>query len=218
MENTPDRFKPYTRDDPGWTTYEIIKIILVSIFLVPLRLIVATLAFTWYWCVVKMGAIGHEDFVNKPLSSWRRNFFISVGGPMARVLMFFLGFYTVKQTGSNSLKDEKGQANIIISNHTSYLDIFMMMVVSDTLPGFVAKRDVTKIPFIGFKSLVWGCLYVDNRTKQDSKKINDESPGSPNLTSLITRRGKEIGMPPIVCFPEGTTTNGKYISLFIFFA
>jgi 1-acyl-sn-glycerol-3-phosphate acyltransferase len=37
------------------------------------------------------------------------------------------------------LAGDKGQANIIVMNHTSWLDIFVMMGVADGIPGFVAK-------------------------------------------------------------------------------
>jgi 1-acyl-sn-glycerol-3-phosphate acyltransferase len=53
------------------------------------------------------------------------------------------------------------QANIIISNHVSYMDILLLMTNSSVVPGFVSKVEVKKIPIIGWYSQCWQCLYVD---------------------------------------------------------
>jgi 1-acyl-sn-glycerol-3-phosphate acyltransferase len=64
------------------------------------------------------------------------------------------------------MKDSKGQANVIIMNHLSWLDILLMMAIADgsygalvgnstvltrslkiiDIPGFVAKVETKKIP------------------------------------------------------------------------
>jgi len=186
--------------------------------LLPLRVFVALILIFWYWSIVKIGCINHKDFANKPLARWRRNYVISIAQPMARVLMFILGFYNIKKKGSNKKYDSKGGSNLIVVNHSSWLDIFLLMATTDDLPGFVAKREVINIPFIGFCSLAWGCLYVDNRAKPSSsnESHSTKSGDTPvvTLTTLLSQRAQRLDMPPIVCFPEGTTTNGKYLIQF----
>ena len=66
---------------------------------------------------------------------------------------------------------ETGQkANILTTNHSSYFDIFLLMISAADVPAFVAKAEVQKVPLIGWKSRIWQCLYVD-RFAQKSEGV-----------------------------------------------
>lgn len=128
-----------------------------------------------------------------------------MGQPMARCLLFLMGFYSIKVKGDPSLTQNGHKANIIVMNHCSWLDILVMMAMADGVPGFVAKRETQNIPYIGYKSKLWQCIYVDNRAEKTSGH---------NVTEQISDRATRDDMPPILIFPEGTTTNGKYLMKF----
>ena len=67
--------------------------------------------------------------------------------------------------------NKKGEkANIIICNHSSWLDILAFMVVHETVVGFVAKRGVLGIPVIGYLSRVWNSIYVDREGEEKKGK------------------------------------------------
>lgn len=125
--------------------------------------------------------------------------------PVTRILLFIMGFYSIKIKGDPSLASNGKKANIIVCNHTSWLDILVLMGVSNGIPGFVAKHETKKIPMIGYKSIIWQCLYVENRSQGSSGN---------NVSNQIVERSKRDDMPSIVIFPEGTTTNGKYLLKF----
>lgn len=116
-----------------------------------------------------------------------------------------MGFYHIKVNGDSSLTQNGVKANIIVMNHLSWLDILVMMAMADGIPGFVAKRETQNIPYIGYKSKVWQCIYVDNRLNKTTGN---------NVTEQISARATQDDMPPILIFPEGTTTNGKYLMKF----
>jgi len=89
----------------------------------------------------------------------------------------------------------------MVSNHTSYIDILVLMALF--MPSFVAKDAIKKTPFIGRISRIINCVYVDRSS------IN-------NTTNKIIERQKQTrdNFPPIIIFPEGTTTNGNYLITF----
>lgn len=123
---------------------------------------------------------------------------------MARNLLWIMGFYYVPVKGSNRLAGDKGQANIIVMNHTSWLDIFVMMGVADGIPGFVAKAEVKNIPLIGYLSQAWQGVFVSTRVGHSGESV----------ATQIAQRGVELDKAPILCFPEGTTSNGRYLIQF----
>lgn len=71
-------------------------------------------------------------------------------------------------------KETGERANIIVSNHSSYLDIFLLMTASATVPGFVAKSEVQKVPIFGWISHFWRCIYVDRVGAPGSKSVTEQ--------------------------------------------
>jgi len=194
-----EQWVPFVRRDPKPDFIEYLKMIILGLTLLPLRWMILSLLFLWYYLVVRIGLLGVD--LDKPIPKFRKWFFIIAPQPIARVFFWFLGFYQFKMTGDNRLEDERGRANIIIMNHVSYLDIFLGMAITNTITGFVAKKEVLQVPIISFLSRVWGSLYVDRGKKE----------GKGSISSLIDERGKNFDQNPILIFPEGTTTNGHYI-------
>lgn len=83
-------------------------------------------------------------------------------------------------------------AYIIMANHRSYIDIFIMAAFA---PGsFVAKAELQKWPFIGQAAKAAKIIMVK---REDMKSLLD--------TMKKIRQNVENGLP-VVVFPEGTTT------------
>lgn len=75
--------------------------------------------------------------------------------------------------------------------------------------GFIAKAEVQDIPLIGLIPTLINCIYVN---RSDAKNRN-------LVLEKIDERQREYlknskNMNPLVVFPEGTVTNGKYILKF----
>lgn len=84
-----------------------------------------------------------------------------------------------------------------ISNHSSYIDIFILY--SLFLTNFVAKAEIRKWPIIGFLAYCGGTIFVNRKKSTDAKKYVNE-------LKTTLRRGSNI-----LIFPEGTSTRGEEI-------
>jgi len=93
---------------------------------------------------------------------------------------------------------QEGQAQLLISNHISWLDI---MAVNGAFPGrFVAKDDVAKWPVVGYLATQAQTVYVSRNkgTKGNTAKI-----------ATVTEALKNGDT--VTIFPEGTSTEGYEI-------
>lgn len=91
-------------------------------------------------------------------------------------------------------------AAVIVSNHLSMIDPFVIGFATHRLVSFMAKEELFSVPFIGFIIRKIGAFPVD-RSRQDAASVR---------TALtILRQGELLGM-----FPEGTrSTTGEMLEL-----
>ncbi|MFA6920361.1 MAG: lysophospholipid acyltransferase family protein [Gallionella sp.] len=92
------------------------------------------------------------------------------------------------------------QPGIIVSNHISWLDVFVLNAVVPM--RFVAKSEVRRWPLIGWLSGRTQTLYIERGRARDALRINKQL-----VQSLL-------GGESLAIFPEGTTTDGKQVSPF----
>lgn len=78
--------------------------------------------------------------------------------------------------------------------------------MSSSLPSFVAKRSVARLPLVGLISKCIGCIFV-----QRESKTSDFKGVSGAVTERIQRAHRQKNSPMMLLFPEGTTTNGDYL-------
>eukprot|EP01095_Lingulamoeba_sp_RSL-Kostka_P003947 TRINITY_DN15063_c0_g1_i1.p1 TRINITY_DN15063_c0_g1~~TRINITY_DN15063_c0_g1_i1.p1 ORF type:complete len:317 (+),score=97.39 TRINITY_DN15063_c0_g1_i1:65-1015(+) len=212
MEEIEERFKPYVRNDvPLSNPVELIKTIFVSMFILPVRILFFMIWFGLYLIFMKIGTKDIKDY-SKPISKEERYWFDNVldtfdfifGIRLSDFYSICLGFPCIRVTGNNKMESDDGvKTNLIISNHSSWIDIYMLMVTAEKLPGFVSKVEIKKVPVIGWLSQAWQCVYVD--------RVNGKGIGT---SQLIAERANDFDFPPVVVFPEGTTSNGKYFLKF----
>ena len=120
----------------------------------------------------------------------------------------------------------------IVSNHISWLDIPVHMVVS-ACPAFVSKRSVRRAPIVGSIAEQMGCLFVERETGPDAAAAaaqGAQGAAAPpraagtGASALVRERmlsnaeaGRRREEEPagsntsLVVFPEGTTTNGRFL-------
>ncbi|KAA6392303.1 MAG: putative lysophospholipid acyltransferase LPEAT1 [Streblomastix strix] len=106
-----------------------------------------------------------------------------------RCVMVIFGYYWVFNKGTLYRKGSR----IMVCNHTSLTDIMYLAVVY--FPSFVVAEFVSKAPLIGNLSRL-NRAFVIHRVEGGLKKVEDPK------------------VPPMIIFPEGTTSNGTHITHF----
>ncbi|KAM1617300.1 hypothetical protein TB2_015940 [Malus domestica] len=199
---------------------------LALVTLVPIRVVLATTVLVLYYLICRICTLfkvpnrdeqEQEDYAH--MGGWRGAVIVQCGRALSRVMLVVFGFYWISETyrissdsdpkpaaqgKDGAAEKEPERAGAIISNHVSYLDILYHM--SNSFPSFVAKRSVAKLPLVGLISKCLGCVYVQRESKSSDFK---------GVAGAVTERVKEAhqnkSAPPIMLFPEGTTTNGDFL-------
>lgn len=92
------------------------------------------------------------------------------------------------------------QPGIIITNHISWLDVFVLNAVVPM--RFVAKSEVRRWPLIGWMCARVQTLFIERGNARDAARIGGEM-------ATVLQRGECFAV-----FPEGTTTDGTKVGAF----
>lgn len=92
------------------------------------------------------------------------------------------------------------QPGIIITNHISWLDVFVLNAVVPM--RFVAKSEVRRWPLIGWMCARVQTLFIERGKARDAARISGEM-------ATVLQRGECFAV-----FPEGTTTDGTKVGAF----
>ena len=88
-------------------------------------------------------------------------------------------------------------SGMIICNHVSYLDIFVMSAIVPC--AFVAKKEIESWPLFGAFSYMAGTLFLDRERRSDTQRVGGKL--EERLTSGTI----------VVLFPEGTSSDGTEV-------
>lgn len=94
---------------------------------------------------------------------------------------------------------------IIVSNHVSWLDVFVYMSSEFSA---ISKNTMAQVPILGRIAIARQVIFCDRGSKDDRDRT---------LESLKNRidRVREYGdIPPVMVFAEGTVTNGRTLMSF----
>lgn len=95
---------------------------------------------------------------------------------------------------------QDGHSGLIVSNHISWLDVF---VLNSVIPmRFVAKSEVRQWPVIGWLCARAQTLFIERGKMRSAARINV------NMAELL-QQGESLA-----AFPEGTTTDGTQLAPF----
>ena len=96
--------------------------------------------------------------------------------------------------------------SLYICNHIGFFEVIYNMAFNAT--GFIAKKEVESFPFVGVIAKAIKCLFVNRENENSRKKIFEE------LEERQKNFYNKKSFAPLCLFPEGTTTNGKYLLKF----
>jgi 1-acyl-sn-glycerol-3-phosphate acyltransferase len=96
----------------------------------------------------------------------------------------------------------QGQSYVVMSNHASYADIIALFIALPVIPGFLAKRELMRVPFLAAALRAGGHVLVD-RKRRDSARQAIQS------AAEQVRSGKTV-----LIFPEGTRGDTETIGEF----
>lgn len=94
---------------------------------------------------------------------------------------------------------EKPEVGLMMSNHQSYIDIWLIPKYAITV--FVAKAEVKKMPLVGWGASAVDTVYVDRSSKESRRATKNEIAGR-------LKKGRSV-----IIFPEGTTGDGNGVLL-----
>lgn len=124
-------------------------------------------------------ASGSEDWLRRQFLGWTD---------------YVLKVFTVELTieGTEHLaRPAEGRKLIIMSNHQSQLDIPCLAKAADRLIGFVAKRELARVPLLNYWMRQIGCVFIDRADKRGAH-------------AALERAARQMSDKPLVVFPEGT--------------
>lgn len=97
----------------------------------------------------------------------------------------------------------KKDYSLLISNHHGWMESTHWLIFET--PGFVAKKELALFPIIGTLLISIDCLFVDRKNKENRHLIADQI--KERQVDFMNKNNKT----PILIYPEGTVSSGKYI-------
>ncbi|XP_071750393.1 lysophosphatidylcholine acyltransferase 2 [Centroberyx gerrardi] len=180
---------------------DIVKCVLLGIFLVPIRAILLSLVLMVTWPVAVITTFMHPlKGAVEPMTGWRRFMCRRVMAALGRTYYFCMGFRVVvkgKQVSSS-------EAPILaVAPHSTFFDGIVCIVAG--LPSTVSRLENLATPIFGrFVRCLQPVLV--SRQDPDSRK---------NTIREIDSRAKSGGRwPQVLIFPEGTCTNRSCLITF----
>lgn len=203
------------KDLPKWNKFEIY---FCALFFFPGKALFFFFSSLFALLFLKLGMVGTT--YEKDLSRFRRGYIKFVIRLFSRLALHGLGFFWIKRIKldisefdpsypKEQYADRKAEyAPIVISNHVSFIDIFFHLCGPE-VPSFVSKAAIKKYPIFGSGATALKSVFLEreNKDKRDDvfHKIReriDKFDKNPKTT------------PPLLIFPEGTTSNGEYMLSF----
>lgn len=91
---------------------------------------------------------------------------------------------------------------VFVANHQSYLDIPVLFRAVPVNLYFVAKKELKKIPFLGWYMMATGMIFIDRKNR--ARSID-----SLKRAAKLIARGKSV-----IMFPEGTRSRDGFLAAF----
>ncbi len=108
-----------------------------------------------------------------------------------------MNILNIKIRLSGVVPDLSVQNMMLVANHVSWLDIYLLNAVRPV--RFVSKVEVRSWPVVGWLASKTGTLFIDRSKRHDTARVNNE------VSAVLSMGGC------VAVFPEGTTSNGSLL-------
>uniref|UniRef100_A0A1A9WZ91 Phospholipid/glycerol acyltransferase domain-containing protein n=1 Tax=Glossina brevipalpis TaxID=37001 RepID=A0A1A9WZ91_9MUSC len=197
-----DRINPFTHRLHINSRLSMAKIYILTVVLLPLRIIGCffSLCCAWVFAQVGMLGISKEQLNAKPLFGWRKRV-QKISAFFMRLLYACGSFHYIKYKGNCAAA--KDAPILVVAPHSSYVD--SIIVAATGPPAIVAKHETSKIPLLGKIITFAQPIYVQR-----------EDPNSRQNTvrTIVERARSEDDWPHVIIFAEGTCTNRQALIKF----
>ena len=113
-----------------------------------------------------------------------------------------LRFWGVQLDVFGSANMREGACYVVMSNHLSWADIVALFIALPTTPGFLAKRELMRIPFLAQALRSGGHVLIDRAKRGDAM-------------AALERAGAQVrDGNTVLIFPEGTRGDSDTIGAF----
>jgi 1-acyl-sn-glycerol-3-phosphate acyltransferase len=133
------------------------------------------------------------------LKKAEKNYVYFVTNRWARFTLFTAGVRLSVSGRENAQGHSSGF--VVISNHQGNFDIPVFIASLPFSAGFIAKKELMKMPFLSTWMNALDCVFIDRRNPRESRE---------KLIDRIKRSDKN----PIFLFPEGTRSKGMEMGPF----
>lgn len=124
-------------------------------------------------------------------------YFFKMARIWAKIILYGMGFYYKIE---REQRLEPNKSYMLVANHTSMMDIMLMLTIIDKPFVFVGKQELEKIPLFGF-FYKRTCILVDRSSSRSRQAVFD-------------RAQKRINQGLSICiFPEGGVPEDELIVL-----
>lgn len=163
-----------------------------------IKIIFWTLWRVWFYILMAIPIIIMFPFlVLSILSEKGYPYFFFMARIWAKFILFGMGFY-YKVDSEQTIDENKSY--MIVANHTSMMDIMLMLAIVENPFVFVGKQELAKIPVFGF-FYKRTCILVDRSDSQ-------------SRMAVFTKAQKRIQRGLSVCiFPEGGVPSDESVIL-----
>lgn len=183
-------------------TYDTIKVALMTVTILPIRVVIAFVCLVLAWSFACIGIHGFttEELRTKPLTGWRRDL-LALTAKMMRILFVFGGFHWISVKGRRA--SVKEAPILAVAPHSTYFDALPLVYMG--APSIVAKTDAEEIPFFGKLINFTQPVYVSRE---------DPNSRHTTITEITKRANSNAAWPQVMIFPEGTCTNRSCLITF----
>ena len=152
----------------------------------------------WFYILVLLSIVILFPFlIFSILSEKNYKFFFALARVWAKIILFGMGYTTTTKTLETI---NLSQSYMFIANHTSMLDIMLMLKIVRNPFVFVGKKELAKIPLFGF-FYKRTCILVDRNDPNSRKEVYHEA-----------QKRLKNGLS-ICIFPEGLVPEDESIIL-----
>uniref|UniRef100_K3XXJ9 Phospholipid/glycerol acyltransferase domain-containing protein n=1 Tax=Setaria italica TaxID=4555 RepID=K3XXJ9_SETIT len=205
QDRGPSPADPFRNGTPAWGggVYAWARTLLLAP-VAAVRLVLFGLAIAIGYAATWVALRGWADVQDRPregagpMPAWRRRL-MWITRISARCILFSFGYHWIRKKGRPAPRE---LAPIVVSNHVSYIEPIFFFY--ELFPTIVASESHDALPFVGTIIRAMQVIYVDRFSPASRKAAVNE----------IKRKAACNSFPRVLLFPEGTTTNGRFLISF----